>query len=197
MRFLLVAAIAVGWVSPVWSAENAVTPKLTMKDQFGDEHDLAKLRGHVVALVFSDRGGAEASRDLGAQLHVHFHPSAEGKLPAEAAQAEARPIAGLPVGAAAPDAKVIAVAVIGEVPQALHGMIRFRFRQVSPDAAIWLDMTDSMRKQLQVKKDVPNVAVLDVQGRLRYTVSGNLNEAQFAELAQVIEALRIEGLRAN
>jgi hypothetical protein len=165
-----------------------------MQDQFAKEHDVSKLRGDVVVLVFADRGGAEASRDLGARLHVHFHPSAKGQAPTAAAKAPAKPLPGVPVDAIVPDAKIIPIAVIGEVPAAMHGMVRFRFRQVA-DAPIWLDFTDAMRQQFTVEKDVPNFAVLDREGRLRFTTAGKLSEVQFQELTTAVASLRTEGVR--
>jgi hypothetical protein len=176
------------------AAEAIKSPQLAMQDQFAKPHDLSALRGDVAVLVFADRGGAEASRDLGVKLHVHFHPTAKGQPVAKSAVAPARAIPNLPRGAKAPDAKMIAIAVIGEVPSALHGMIRMRFRQVAPEAPIWLDFTDAMRQQFTVTPDVPNVAVLDVQGRLRYSAAGKFDQRQFDELALIIEALRREAV---
>jgi hypothetical protein len=198
MRMLLaVYFVLATTVGSTMAQEKTFIPKLNMQDQFAKKHDLAELRGDVVVLVFADRGGAEASRDLGAKLHVHFHPGAKGKPPAESAKAPAKPLPGIPRSLYTPDAKMIPIAVIGEVPGALHIMVRTRFRQVAPDAAIWLDMTDSMRQQFDVKPDVPNFAVVDVEGRVRYTTSGKLDDKQFAELTQVVDALRAEGVRAS
>jgi hypothetical protein len=194
MKRLLAAAVMAMCVSTSLNGEEPLVPTLVMQDQFAKAHDVSKLRGEVVVLVFADRGGAEASRDLGAKLHVHFHPTAKGKPATTAAQAPVRAIPGVPSGVKVPDAKMIPIAVIGDVPAAMHPMIRFRFRQVAADAPIWLDFTDAMRKQFTVEKDVPNVAVLDVDGQVRYTTSGKLTTQQFDELAQAIETLRREAL---
>ena len=174
----------------------ARTPVLEMEDQFAKPHKLTDLRGDVVVLVFSDRGGAEASRALGAKLHVEFHPTAQGLAPAQAAQAPVRPLASWPAAAPMPEARFIAIAVIGEVPSALRPMVRYRFRQVAPDAAILLDMQDAMRKQFKVVPDVPNVAVLDKAGRLRFTASGELDETNYRRLVAAIDVLRGELFRA-
>lgn len=197
MRSLMATLLLASFTAPTFAGEKAFIPQLVMNDQFAKPHDVADLRGDVVVLVFADRGGAEASRDLGAKLHVHFHPSAKGQSAAVSATAAAKPVAGIPAHVRVPDAKMIPIAVIGEVPQPLHLMVRTRFRQVAPDAAIWLDMTDTMRKQFDVKKDLPNFAVLDCEGRLRFTTAGKLNDEQFTELAQVIDSLRAEGASAR
>ncbi len=197
MRSLLAFVALVGLASAAFAEGEAFVPKLKMTDQFAKPHDVAELRGDVVVLVFADRGGAEASRDLGTKLHVHFHPTAKGQSAALSAKAPATPIAGAPLGTTAPDAKMVPIAVIGEVPSALHLMVRTRFRQVAPDAAIWLDLTDTMRQQFDVKKDVPNFAVLDCEGRVRYTTAGKLNQQQFTELTEVIDALRLEAVQAT
>jgi hypothetical protein len=169
---------------------------LEMEDQFAKSHKLTDLRGDVVVLVFSDRGGAEASRALGAKLHVEFHPTAQGLAPAEAARAPVRPLPGWPAAEPTPEARFIAIAVIGDVPSAVRPMVRFRFRQVAPDAAILLDMQDAMRKQFKVVPDVPNVAVLDKAGRLRLTASGELNDTNYRRLVAAIDVLRGERYRA-
>ncbi len=54
-----------------------------------------------------------------------------------------------------------------------------------------------MRQQFDVKKDVPNFAVLDCEGRVRYTTAGKLNQQQFTELTEVIDALRLEAVQAT
>ncbi|MBL9125368.1 MAG: hypothetical protein JNG90_17150 [Planctomycetaceae bacterium] len=167
-------------------------PILEMEDQFARAQRVSDLRGEVVVLVFSDKAGAEASRTLGAKLHVHFHPSAAGQKPAVAAQAPPAPLPNWPPQLPTPDVKLIPIAVIGDVPDVLKPMVRGRFRQVSPDGVIWLDFTDAMRRQFQVVPDVPNVAVLDKRGQLRFTIAGNLEPQHVAQLVGVIDKLRRE-----
>ncbi len=167
-------------------------PVVVMEDQFARPHKLSDLRGELVVLVFSDKAGAESSRELGAKLHVHYHPSAAGQEPAIAAQAPPAPIPNWPPQLATPDVKMIAIAVIGEVPNALKPMVRGRFRKVAPDGTIWLDFTDTMRKQFQVVPGVANVAVIDKRGQLRFTIAGNLEPQNYAQLTTVIDKLRRE-----
>jgi hypothetical protein len=185
---LLIATAA----SPQGSAPQVTMTTLSMNDQFGNPHELENLRGDVAVLVFADKQGAEASRALGARLHIAFHPSAQGMPPVEGSRAPVRPIPGWPEGARVPDVKMIAVACIGEVPTFIQGYVRSRFRSAAPDLPIWLDMTDCMRKQFGVSPGVPNVIVFDVTGRERYRVAGNLSDAQYGELTEAIEKVRGE-----
>jgi hypothetical protein len=163
-----------------------------MDDQFGNSHDLATLRGDVAVVVFADRQGAEASRTLGIALHVLFHPSAEALSPADRSRAPVRPIPDWPQQVRMPDVKMIPVACVGAVPWLLRPYVRGRFRSAVPDAPIWLDLTDYMRKQFGVSPGVPNVIVFDTVGQERFRIAGNLNEAQLSELADVIEKVRRE-----
>ncbi|MBX7165677.1 MAG: hypothetical protein K1X74_04955 [Pirellulales bacterium] len=173
-------------------ADEERNPQLVMQDQFGAEHDLSKLRGDVVVLVFADRGGAEASRELGAKLHVEFHPAAAGQPPDVAAQAPPRAIPRWPADRKLPDARIVAIGVIGDVPKTLHAMVRYRFRKVAPEGVIWLDLRDDIRRQFKLVADVPNVAVIDKQGQLRYRTWGELSPEKYGELIRAIEILRRE-----
>jgi hypothetical protein len=195
MRYAIAALLVLLLQARPASAEEATIPTLAMTDQFANKYDVADYRGDVVVLVFADKGGAEASRKEGTRLHVHFHPEAKDQKPPKSFAAPVAPLPGLPVGVRSPDAKIVPIAVIGDVPGALHLMVRARFRAAIPDAPVWIDMTDAMRKQFVVEKDVPNFAVLDAEGRVRYTTSGALDEVAFNQLANVVQALRYEAAR--
>lgn len=171
---------------------NTPTPNVAMSDQFGRAQDVTNLRGDVVVLVFADRQGAEASRALGERLHVEFHPSAKGLSPVQASKAAVRPVANWTHKTPAPDAKMVALACIGDVPSMIHSYVRKRFREVASDVPIWLDMNDQLRKQFTVKPGVANVVVLDVKGRQRFSTAGDFDTAQFQKLTDVIENLRME-----
>ena len=60
--------------------ENAPTPMpaVVMHDQFERTHDLAKLQGDVVVMIYGDRKSAAACQALGDRIYVHFHPAAQG-----------------------------------------------------------------------------------------------------------------------
>jgi predicted transcriptional regulator len=98
-----------------------------------------------------------------------------------------------------PDAKLVAIACIGNVAAVsgtqgalLRALIRTKFREASPAVPVWLDLTDQMRTQFGVQPDVPNVAVIDTQGRLRYTDAGKFDREQLETLIGAIEDLRKE-----
>jgi len=196
-RLILLSLLASTSINYARAQEQPLIPDLKMTDQFAKKYDLADYRGEVVVLVFADKAGAEASRELGKRLHVDFHPSARNQQPPASFAAPVAPLPGLPEGARSPDAKIVPIAVIGDVPAALHLMVRARFRQASPDAPIWIDMTDAMRTQFGVKKDVPNIAVIDAAGRARYATSGTFGEPDYTKLTTIIQTLRYEAARAE
>ena len=68
----------------------------TLPDQFGTEHRVGGRAGSVLVVLYGDRKAAAASRELGEELHVRFHPTAAGLEPAAAAEAPARPVPGFP-----------------------------------------------------------------------------------------------------
>jgi hypothetical protein len=178
----------------VMARQPAPMPAVVMEDQFERSHNLAALglRGNVAVLVFGDRESATADRLLGEQLHVSFHPTARGMPPAQARQAPVRPLPGLPEGARSPEVHVVPIACVGNVPNVVRSVIRGQVRSSSPDVPVWLDFQDQMKGQLGVAAGVPNVAVVDAAGHLRYTASGHLTTEQFNQLVAAIEGLRRE-----
>jgi hypothetical protein len=177
------------------TAQNPVAvPPLTLPDQFGQDHNVADLRGRVVVLVYGDHPSAEANRALGEWLHVFFHPTALGKPAAQARLAPVKPVAGLSASCPGPEVVAVPVAVIGKVPCLVGGIIRRQIRCGSPEVPIWLDFRDDMADLFGLKPGVPNVAVVDCQGRLRYTATGPLTRDQQQQLAMAIEGLRLEAV---
>lgn len=174
------------------SKELPPTPALVMSDQFGEPHRLSELRGEVVVLVFADRQGAEASRALGEQLHVYFHPEARGKSAAEAQAAPVRAPADWPEGAEVPNVRLVPVACIGKVPRPLQPVVRQQFRRAVAEGALWLDMSGTLADWTGVTPAVPNVAVLDARGRLRDLQSGEFAGDRWTSLTQTIEGLQRE-----
>jgi hypothetical protein len=179
------------------SGGHSFVPVVAMSDQFEKHHDVAEHRGDVVVLIYGDRKSAEANRLLGEQIHVHFHPAAKGQSAAQARQAPVRPIDDLPAGTRAPDVLAVPVACVGKVPALVQRVIRGQVRGGSPDVAVWLDFQDAMKGQFAFQAGVPNVVVLDPQGRFRYAAGGQPTPAGTGHLLEVIEALRREavGLR--
>ena len=57
---------------------------VVLDDQFDRCHTAAALRGDVVVFLYGDKASTEANKALAGDLHVAFHPTAQGKPPAEA-----------------------------------------------------------------------------------------------------------------
>jgi hypothetical protein len=165
-----------------------VVPAVAMRDQFGDMHDVRSYRGHVVVLVYGDRASAKANGALGEMVHVHFHPTAKGKPPAEARRAPVRRIEGAKMS---PDVVALPVACVGKVPVG-RLLIRAMIRNGSPVVPVLIDFEDVMKATFPFTAGVPNVVVLDAQGRYRYAASGAPTAEAAAKLLGVIEALRRE-----
>lgn len=164
-------------------------PDIVMEDQFEKVHDVKQHRGDVVVLIYGDRRSADANRALGELVHVHFHPGAQGRPPAEARQAPVRPVPG---AARSPKVLAVPVACVGKVPALVRKVIRGQIRSGSPEVPVWLDFTDTMKTTFPFKPGVPNVAVLDAQGRYRYAAAGTPTAEGTTRLLGVIESLRRE-----
>jgi hypothetical protein len=180
-------------------AESAAPPAplFVLEDQFQRPRNIGAAPGDVVVLIYGDRNSAEANRQLGAALHVHFHPAAQGQPPAQAARAPARPIAGWPAGVPVPDVRVLAVACAGKVPGVVASLIRSQLRSKSPDMPVFLDFEDKMKQFYGLGAGVTNLAVIDTQGRVRCRAHGMVKPAQFGELTQFLEKLREEARPAR
>ena len=171
-----------------------VVPVLAMEDQFEKLHDVRDHRGDVVVLIYGDRKSADANKALGELLHVTFHPGAKGQPPAHARKAPVQPLPGLPAAARSPDVLAIPVACVGKVPALVRALIRGQIRTGSPDVPVWLDFADLMKTQFPFQPGVPNVVVLDGQGRYRYAAGGTPTKEGTQRLMDVIEALRKEAV---
>jgi hypothetical protein len=177
------------------SAQPAASPTpvaLVLENQFNQPADLAAHRGAVVVLVYGDRKGTDASRALGEQLHVLWHPEAKGQPPAVAQTAPVVGLPGFPPGQPPPDVRVIPVACCGKVPGPVRGAIRTQMAQAVPDVPIWLDFGDTMKAQFGLTAGEPNVVVFDAAGRLRMKVNGTPDRAATDRLVKAVENLRHE-----
>jgi hypothetical protein len=193
------ATFMIGWILAVGiaagvadAADTAVA--IAMEDQFRKQHDTAAMRGDVVVLVYAERGGAEASRQLGRKLHVRFHPTAENAAPAESAKQPVIGLAGWPPGARIPDVRVMPVACLAEIPAPFHMVARSQFRGDSPHLPVWMDFGGVMKKSFGLVNGVPNVAVIDTEGRLHAVESGRFDDRRIEELAAKIDGLRRQSL---
>jgi hypothetical protein len=193
-RVLLVVALYAG-VTFGQSAP-ALVPSVSMNDQFGNTHDVRSYRGHVVVLVYGDKASAKANAAVGETIHVHFHPTAKGKSPAEARRAPVKPVEGAPAGAKVPEVYALPVACIGKVPVGQR-IIAAMIRNNSPVVPVLLDFGDVMKTTFPFQAGVPNVVVLDAQGRYRYAAAGTPTPEGTARLLATIEALRKEAVGAK
>lgn len=187
--FGLIVAVAL-----IPGANQVVVPDLRMEDQFEVPHDVKQHRGDVVVLIYGDRKSADGNRALGEQIHVFFHPQAKGLPPAQARQVPVRPVPGAPPGARNPEVLAIPVACIGKVPLFVGKLIRGQIKTGSPEVAVWLDFENTMKSLFPFKAGVPNVIVLDTQGRYRYAANGTPTREGMTKLMDVIETLRREAV---
>jgi hypothetical protein len=176
----------------LYAPQKVIMPAIILDDQFDHCHTVSALRGDVVVLVYCDKAGSEASKSLGNELHLAFHPAAQGLPPAAARKAPVRPVEGALPGTRSPDVQVVAVACVGEVPAFTRGPIRSSFRVSSPDVPVWIDFQDQVKHMCGFTPGVANVAVLDTVGRLRCLATGPLTREQVAQVTILIEGLRRE-----
>ena len=163
--------------------------ELGFEDQFEHKNTLADLRGRVVILVYGDRKGTEASRELGEKLHVLIHPTAVGATPAKARLA---PLNGVAAGKPSPDVVVQAVACAGSVPSPVRALIRSGLKKDAADTPVWLDFGTTMADKFGLREGQPNLVVFDADGRLRLKVNGAPDRATFDKLLQTAQNLRAE-----
>jgi hypothetical protein len=169
---------------------------LKLDDQFEQLHSVPEYRGHVLVLLYGDRGGLSASKELGQKLHVYYHPGAQGLKPAEAAKVPVKPLPKVPEGTPSPDVFVVPVACIGKVPTLVRNVIRNQVKKGSPDARVWLDYTDTMKGMVGLTAGVPNLLVIDAWGRLRHKAAGELTDEQYAKVLETIDGCRAEAAAA-
>jgi hypothetical protein len=172
-------------------------PPLVMEDQFEHPAKLSDGLGRVVVLIYGDRRSADANKQLGEVLHVWFHPTARGLAPDKARQASVKPLEDAAPGTPGPDVVMVPVACIGKVPPLVRSLIRGQIRGGSPAVPVWLDFQDQMKQQFGLAAGVPNLVVVDTQGRLRCSATGPLNGEQFQQLEAAIEGLRREAVSAS
>lgn len=194
---LLWAAVLAGACAATGAAQ-PVPPKaveLVLEDQFERKTDLADLRGNVVLLVFGDRKGTDACRELGERLHVCWHPGAKGQPPEKARAAAVVPLEGLKPGRASPNVLVVPVACCGKVPAAIRPAIGKQIAKASPDVVVWLDYADAMKAQFGLTAGETNVAVIDATGRLRAKYNGTIDQSNMDALVKTVQGLRYEAAK--
>jgi len=170
---------------------------LTFEDQFEATNKVADHKGKVLILVYGDRKGIEASRELGAKLHVLFHPTAEGKSAKDAKAAPVAALDGVPNGTKSPDVAVVPVACCGSVPGPIKALVRSSLKKDAADVPVWLDFGTTMADKFGMRDGEPNVVVIDAEGRLRLKVNGKPDKETLQKVLQTAQNLRAEavGLR--
>jgi len=192
-RILTTMAVLALTGAAVAQAPEAGKPvPLKFEDQFERANALADLRGRVVILVYADKKGTEASRELGEKLHVLFHPTAAGQPPAKARLAPVAALSGVPAGKPSPDVVVQAVACTGKVPALVRTAIRVGLKKDAADTPVWLDFGTVMADTFGMRDGQPNLVLFDAQGRLRLKVNGTPDRATFDKLLQTAQNLRAE-----
>ncbi len=189
---ILLAMLA---VSPFANAQKADAPKpveLGFEDQFERKHSVADLRGKVVILVYGDRHGIEASRELGEKLHVLFHPTAKGQTPEKAKLAPVAALPGVAAGKDSPDVVVVPVACAGQVPGPIKSLIRLGLKKDAAETQVWIDFGTAMADKFTVKESQPNLVVIDARGFLRLKVNGTPDKATYEKILQTTQNLRAE-----
>ena len=188
-----VACSQVPPAAPVAAAVAEAKPvELVVEDQFSRRQDLAAHRGDVVVLVYGDRKGMDSCKELGAKLHVVFHPTAADQTPEKARKAPVVALEGLAAGTRSPDALILPVAAAGNIPGVVKDIIRAQVKKASPDVPVWLDFTGVMEKQFGMRAGEPNIVVFDGAGRLKLKINGTPDQATTDKLLQTIQNLRAE-----
>jgi hypothetical protein len=196
MRCRLMAVLAMSLPLALCAQESGrvVVPVIALKDQYDKPHDVKEFRGHVAVLIYGDKSSASGNSELGAKLHVHFHPAAKGKSAAEAQKAPVKPVAGAPAGARSPDVKTVPVACYKTTSPAIQDTMRVVVRLNAGGVPVWLDFNGTMSANFPYKDGVPNVVVLDAQGRYRYAAAGQPTAEGVERLINFIEQLRKEAM---
>ena len=189
---IVAAAAAAGSASTAAAQGRERVVNIVMEDQFRNRRETSVMRGDVVVLVYAERRGAEAAHALGRNLHVHFHPTAEGASGTEWGRQPVIGLAGWPTNARVPDVHAVAIACLGEVPRAFHAVARAQTRKDSPFVPVWLDFAGTMQSTFGLVPAEPNVAIIDPAGRPHSVLSGRFDEVKFRELVATIDQIRLQ-----
>src|SRR5262245_51527641 len=180
-RLMWVGCLAFAVIAPLHAEPPRPMPaakpvELALEDQFDRKASLMDLRGNVVILVFGDRKGTDSCRTLGEQLHVCWHPTAKGQLPAKAQAAPVVALEGLKPGQVSPNVIVVPVACCGKVPPAVRASISKQIAKGSPEVVVWLDFSDAMKNMFGLTAGETNVVVIDTTGVARMKLNGVIDQ---------------------
>jgi hypothetical protein len=193
--FLIIGAIVpvAAW-SQTPNRQKQLPPpaKLSLDDQFERSHDMADHAGDVVVILYGDRQGMPANKEIGETIHAHYHPTAKGQPPGQARKAPVTPLPNLPEGKRSPDVKIIPVACFGNVPPVIRNVIRNQVKKNAAETTVWLDFEDKMKDQFGLTPGVPNMAIIDAQGRVRHRAAGDADAKSIKQMIEAIDLLRNE-----
>jgi hypothetical protein len=198
-RLMWVGCLAFAVIAPLHAQPPRPMPaakpvELVLEDQFDRKASLMDLRGNVVILVFGDRKGTDACRTLGEQLHVCWHPTAKGQMPAKAQAAPVVALDALKPGQASPNVIVVPVACCGKVPAAVRGSISKQIAKGSPDVVVWLDFGNAMKDAFGLTAGETNIVVIDAAGFARMKFNGAIDPPSMDKLVKTVQALRYEAV---
>ena len=165
---------------------------LSFEDQFEAKHSVVDMKGKVVILVYGDRNGIEASKELGEKLHIVFHPTAKGLTPEKAKLAPVAALPGIAEGKVSPEVVIVPVACAGSVPGPIKSLIRRGLKKDAAETPVWIDFGTAMADKFAMKEGQPNIAVLDANGYLRLKVNGTPDKATYEKILQTTQNLRAE-----
>jgi hypothetical protein len=165
LSLALVAVVLVSWPS---GARGASLPPLALEDQEGRTLSLDALRGRVTVIVYGTRDAVDESIAWGRRLQ------SEVRGPADA-----------------PGFEILAVAQMGGIPEAFHGLLRAVVRRRTPAAfSLWLDWHDRLSAEFGRHDALPSVVVADGDGRVRLVIAGRAHGASWDTVADVVRRLR-------
>ena len=155
------------------AAGSTALPELTLQDQEGRTLQFAALRGRVAIIVYGGRAGVEEHSTWGKRLDAELRQ--RGVYRAEDVEAE-RPV------------RILAVAQMGGIPEALRPLIRTAVRPgVEKGYSLWLDWEDRMTRAFGAHEPHSTVLVADREGAVLLVVGG---APAGAPLQSVLDLLR-------
>jgi hypothetical protein len=63
--------------------------------------------------------------------------------------------------------------------------------------SVWLDFEDIMRQRFGMVPDEPNIVLIDTRGCPQGVLSGRVDDAKLAEVAGIIDQLRLQSLASR
>jgi hypothetical protein len=154
--------------------------EIDLQDQYGQQVLLPGQDAHATILLVAvaDRKGAEANRAWAAQLAERYGPHLRDEQ--------------------IPGLKIVPVAHLAGVPRFVRGFVRRGFRGSDPTTgdptiAIALDWRGQAAGQIPFVRGVPNMIVLDRQGRVRLHTAGEIGGEAETEVLDLLDHLLSPG----